>query len=188
MRRGLLFALVACAAIAAGCGGDDERQDADEPEGTWRVEVVEAEFPRRQKLAQPAEMTITVRNREDRAIPNLAVTVDSFSARSDQPGLADANRPVWIVDDGPRGATTAYTNTWALGRVPPGGTKTFTWRVTPVEPGTHKVSYRVAAGLDGKAKARLDGGRRPEGTFTVRVSEKPSQARVDPETGEVIRD
>ena len=83
MRRGLPFALAACcAALATGCGGDDARQDADEPEGTWTVDVVEAEFPRRQKLAQPAELTITVRNEEDRAIPNLAVTVDSFSARS----------------------------------------------------------------------------------------------------------
>jgi hypothetical protein len=57
-----------------------------------------------------------------------------------------------------------------------------------VEAGTHRISYRVAAGLDGKAKARLDGGDRPEGTFTVRISKEPAQSRVDPESGDVIRD
>jgi hypothetical protein len=187
MRRGWWIAL-GCAAAVAGCGGESERQDADEPSGTWTVDVVEAEFPRSQRLAEAETMRIQVRNTADRAIPNLAVTVDSFSRRSEQAGLADANRPVWIIDDGPRGGTTAYTNTWALGRVAPGQTKTFEWKVTPVEAGTHRVSYRVAAGLDGKAIARLDGGDRPEGTFTVRVSKEPSQSRVDPDTGDVIRD
>jgi hypothetical protein len=182
------IALAGCAALVAGCGGESQRQDADEPSGTWTVDVLEAEFPRSQHLAKPATMRIQVRNTEDRAIPNVAVTVDSFSRRSEQAGLADPNRPVWIVDDGPRGGTTAYTNTWALGRMAPGQTKTFEWRVTPVEAGTHRISYRVAAGLDGKAKARLDGGDRPEGTFTVRISKEPAQSRVDPESGDVIRD
>jgi hypothetical protein len=181
--------MAACAALVAGCGGgDDARQDADEPSGTWTVDVVKAQFPRSQRLAEQSTLKISVRNTADKAIPNLAVTVDSFSARSEQPGLADAQRPLWIVDDSPRGGTTAYTNTWALGKVAPNQTKTFEWKVTPVRAGTHKVSYRVAAGLDGKAKARLDGGEQPAGTFTVKVSDEPSQARVDPETGEVIRD
>lgn len=187
--RSRWIALAGCAAVVAGCGGGESaRQDADEPSGTWTVDVVEAEFPRSQRLAEQETLRVRVRNTADRAIPNLAVTVDSFSRRSEQANLADPNRPVWIVDDGPRGGTTAYTNTWALGRVPAGQTKTFEWKVTPVEAGTHKVSYRVAAGLDGKAKARLDGGDRPEGTFTVRVSKEPSQSRVDPDTGDVIRD
>src|SRR3712207_6765830 len=114
-RTGRWIALVGCLAVAAGCGGGDARQDADEPSGTWTVEVVEAEFPRSQRLAEPATLRIQVRNTEDRALPNVAVTVEEFSQRSDQAGLADASRPVWIVDDAPRGGTTAYTNTWALG-------------------------------------------------------------------------
>jgi hypothetical protein len=188
MRRGRWIAL-GCAALVAGCGGGQSaRQDADEPSGTWTVDVVEAKFPRSQRLAEQATLRIEIRNEENRAIPNVAVTVDSFTERSDQAGLADAERPLWIVDDAPRGGTTAYTNTWALGRIAPGQTKTFEWKVTPVKAGTHKVSYRVAAGLDGKAKARLDGGNRPEGTFTVKVSGEPSQSRVDPETGDIIRD
>ena len=176
----------ACVALAAGCGGG-ERQDADEPSGTWTVDVVEAKFPESQRLAKPATLRIRVRNDEDRAIPNVALTVDGFSRRSQQAGLSDPERPVFIVDDPPRGGVTAYTNTWALGRVPPGATKTFEWQVTPVRAGTHRVTYRVAAGLDGKAKAALRGGGAPQGSFTVKVSREPSQARVDPESGEVIR-
>jgi hypothetical protein len=187
MRRGLSFALAACLVVTAGCGGGGERQDADEPSGTWTVDVVEADFPRSQRLAKSETLRIRVKNDEDRAIPNVALTVDGFSRRSQQAGLSDPERPVFIVDDGPRGGVTAYTNTWALGRVAPGRTKTFEWKVTPVRAGTHRVSYRVAAGLDGKAKARLRGGEVPEGTFTVQVSREPSQARVDPDSGEVVR-
>ena len=178
---------VSLAVFAAGCGGGNERQDADEPKGTWRVEVVDATFPDEQNIAKQETMRITVRNADDRDIPNLAVTVDSFTRRSEQADLADATRPVWIVDDSPRGGTTAYANTWALGRVPAGGEKTFEWKVTPVVAGDHEVSYRVSAGLDGKAKARVDGGGRPEGSFDVSISRRPAKARVNPDTGEVER-
>jgi hypothetical protein len=189
MRRAGWIALAAAAAVVAACGDDGAaRQDADEPSGTWKLDVLEAEFPRRQRLAETAEMRIRVRNESARPVPNIAVTVDGFSRRSERPGLADAERPVWIVDDGPRGGVTAYASTWALGPLEPGATKTFRWRVTPVRAGRFRVSYRVAAGLDGRARAVVAGGARPEGTFTVQVSRRPGQARVDPETGDVIRD
>ena len=187
MRRIWVSAAVCCLAVTAGCGGDEQRQDADEPNGEWVVDVVDASFPKSQRLAQQETMRIRVRNTEDRELPNIALTVDGFSRASEQAGLADPNRPVWIVDDGPRGGVTAYTNTWALGRIPAGGTKTFEFKVTPVKPGTHEVSYRLSAGLDGNAKARVAGGGRPEGTFSVRVSRDPAQSRVDPDTGEVVR-
>ena len=184
-----MWVMAAISALAVtGCGGDEKRQDADEPEGTWVVEVVDAEFPRAQKISKQETMRIAVRNTDsDRAIPNIALTVDGFSARSEQAGLADANRPVWIIDDGPRGGVTAYTNTWALGRVPPGETKTFEFKVTPVKAGEYEVNYRVSAGLDGKALARSPGDQRVQGKFDVRVAREPAQSRVDPETGEVIR-
>ena len=180
---------LSCAALAvfaAGCGGN-ERQDADEPKGTWRVEIVDAEFPPEQHIAKQETMRITVRNEDDSEIPNVAVTVDSFTRRSEQADLADPTRPVWIVDDSPSGGTTAYANTWALGSVPPGTEKTFEWKVTPVVAGDHEVSYRVSAGLDGKAKARVGSGGRPEGSFDISVSRRPAKARVDPDTGEVER-
>jgi hypothetical protein len=111
-----------------------------------------------------------------------------FTTRGDRQDLADPNRPVWIVDSGPEGGTTAYTNTWALGALGPGKTARFVWRVTAVRAGTYDVHYSVAAGLSGKAKAQGANGNAPEGSFTVSVSGKPAQARVDPETGEVVRD
>jgi hypothetical protein len=179
--------LAPLALVVAGCGGGT-RQDADEPSGTYRVEVLDASFPTRQSLAEPAVMRLRVHNSGTKAVPDLAVTVDAFDAASQQEGLASADRPVWIVDKGPVGGDTAYVNTWAVGRLPAGGTRTFTWHVTAVAPGRHTVSYRVAAGLDGKAKARLAGGGVPEGSITVAISSKPEQARVDPATGDVVRE
>ena len=77
------------------------RQDADEPSGTFQVAVVGASFPAKQHLAKPERFVIAVRNTGHEAVPNVAVTVNSFAARSEQAGLADPERAVWIVDDGP---------------------------------------------------------------------------------------
>jgi hypothetical protein len=173
--------------VAAGCGGGD-RQDAGEPSGTYQVAVVRTSFPARQHLAKSERFVIAVRNTGSKTVPNLAVTVDSFATRSQEPGLADPSRAVWIIDDGPRGGDTAYTNTWALGRLTPGQTRRFVWRVTAVQPGTHTVKWQVAAGLNGKAKATLAGNREPSGSITVDVSDKPAQSRVDPKTGQVVRE
>jgi hypothetical protein len=171
---------------AAGCGGGT-RQDAAEPSRTYRVAIVRASFPARQRLAVPARLVVDVRNTSRRTIPDVAVTVDAFSARSERTDLADTQRPVWVVDRAPGGSTTAYTNTWALGRMVAGETKRFVWRVTPVEPGTHRLRLRVAAGLAGRAKAVLAGNRVPERELTVRISSRPARARVDPETGAIVR-
>ena len=187
-RRGATAALATSvvAFVVAGCGGG-ERQDKNEPSGTFSLNVVKAAFPSSQSLAKQEALTISVKNTDTRAIPDLAVTVDSFSTRSQEAGLADPQRPVWIVDEGPIGGTTAYTNTWALGSLAAGATRTFTWKVTAIQPGTHTVKYRVAAGLNGKAKAKVNGQDDFQGTFTVAISGKPAQSTVDPDTGKVIR-
>ena len=180
--------VVGAAAVAvAGCGGAT-RQDAAEPSGTFRVDIVNASFPTKQHLAQPERFVIAVRNTGNETVPNVAVTVSSFAARSEQAGLADPERAVWIIDSSPRGGDTAYTNTWALGRLAPGQTRRFVWRVTAVQAGTHTVKWQVAAGLNGKAKATLAGNRAPAGSVTVDVSSKPAQAHVDPKTGRVVRE
>jgi hypothetical protein len=189
-------ALALAGFIAAGCGGG-ERQDSDEPAGTFPVDVVKATFPTKQRLAEKSELEIAVRNAGDKAVPNVAVTVESdeaeqtaaaaaFAEASDQPGLADSSRPVWVLDTAPHGGITAYTNTWALGQLKPNQTKTFVWHVTAVKSGVHAIKYKVAAGLDGKAKAVLPGGNEePTGTFTINVSNKPANARVGA-NGQVI--
>ncbi|MFL6034584.1 MAG: hypothetical protein ACJ74I_05865, partial [Gaiellaceae bacterium] len=72
----------------AGCGGG-ARQDADEPARTYRVTIVRASFPARQRLAAPTRLVVEVRNTSKATVPDIAVTVDSFSARSERSDLAD---------------------------------------------------------------------------------------------------
>jgi hypothetical protein len=198
----LVTATTALAALVAlaGCGGG-ARQDVSEPSGTFTVDVIKAAFPLKQRLADRSTLEIGVRNAGNGVVPNVAVTVTAaatgnapagstigaaaFAEPSDQPGLADPSRPVWVLDNGPTGGVTAYTNTWALGALKPGETKTFLWHVTAVKAGMHAIKYRVAAGLNGKAKAKLPGGADPIGDFTVNISRKPADARVA-DNGQVV--
>jgi hypothetical protein len=124
----------------------------------------------------------------------LPVASGSFSVRSEQEGLAIPSRPVWILEQGyPRlagqtssaGAEAAQTNTFSFGALAPGETREMVWNVTPVQPGTYTVRYRIAAGLQGKAKAVTADGSVPEGEFVVRISDVPPQTRVD-ESGRVV--
>lgn len=193
-RAGVALSAALVVLPAAGCGGG-ERQDADETAGTYKVEVVSKSFPRKQRLADASVMKIVVRNADSKAIPNVAVTITNdddakggggFATRSDTADLADASRPLWIVDEGPHGGDTAYVSTWALGRLAPGATKTFEWHVTPVVAGSHSLRWHVAAGLNGKAVARTEGGKDAVGVFPVDVSREPAAVTVDPKTGDVV--
>lgn len=183
-RTTAIVCLLPLSALSAGCGGG-ERQDKDEPKGTFAVSVEKAEFPARQRLAEPAELSIVVKNTDTRTLPDVAVTVDRFTSTSDQAGLADTQRPVWIVDRGPEGGETAYVNTWALGPLAPGASRTFTWKVTAIQAGTYEIKYKVSPGLAGRA--RVDPSSTSKGKLRVNISRNPSQARVNPETGAVER-
>jgi hypothetical protein len=178
--------------LLAGCGGG-ERQDEDEPEGDFAVEVTRASFPEEQRLAQSSDLVIRVRNAGDRAIPNVAVTVEGFQYRKPDDTLADAERPQFVVnglrreiggfpeakDATPLGCDTAYVNTWACGRLRAGDEKSFRWSVTAVRAGNYRISYSVAAGLNGKAKAVTAGSRKPAGgNLTGTVSDEPPEVRV----------
>jgi hypothetical protein len=119
---------------------------------------------------------------------------ESFSVRSQQPDVTIPGRPVWILENGfpklagetaPAGAQTAQTRTFSFGAVDPGDTREIVWRLTPVQPGTYTVSYTVAAGLTGKAKAVTADGSVPEGEFVVRISDVPPQTRVT-DSGKVV--
>jgi hypothetical protein len=178
LRRIAVIAALACGLIAAGCGGGGTRQDADEPSGTYKIQVVQAKFPGHQSLAKRSTMRITVKNVDSKTIPNVAVTVKSFDQTKNDPTLADPRRPQFIVNKGPAGGDTAYVGTSALGPLKPGETKTFTWDVTAVVAGKYSLKYAVAAGLDGKAKAILAGGGTPKGEFTGRISNKAPNTKV----------
>jgi hypothetical protein len=185
---------LATTVLVSGCGGSP-RQDEDEPSGSYRLEVAGARFPASQSIAQTALMVVRVRNADSKAAPNVAVTVETdpakagsgtvaFGQRVDDDRLSDPERPVWVVDEGPKGGDSAATNTWALGRLAAGATKTFTWKVTAVEPGDYTIKYRISPGLNGKAK--LASGGRTEGSFKVTIDDKPVPARVD-DDGNVVR-
>jgi hypothetical protein len=196
LRRGSwpTAAALAIALLASGCGGGP-RQDKSEPKGTYKLEVAAAKFPASQSIAQSSTMRIRVRNADSKPAPNVAVTVETapktpgqgtsaFGQRSDDARLSDPDRPVWVVDEGPKGGDSAATNTWALGSLKAGQTKEFTWKVTAVESGSYLLRYRVAPGIQGRA--RLARGGRTSGVFRVQIEDKPVPARVD-DNGNVVR-
>jgi hypothetical protein len=195
------------------CGGG-QRQDAHEPRGKFTVAVSAASFPAAQQISQHTHLVIAVRNTSRKTIPDVAVTIcnvtctypapkgegssaQAFAANIDQPYAANPSRPNWIVDRGPgrcgyscrnggQGAgVTAYSNTWALGKLAPGRTARFDWAVTAVAPGKHTVAWEVAAGLNGKARAVLSDGSQPHGTFAVHISSAPPQTYVN-NNGQIV--
>jgi hypothetical protein len=181
------------AAVAvAGCGGGTP-QDENEPDGNFEVEVPKATFPKKQTLAKSSDLAITVRNTGSDTVPNLAVTVNGFGMRSTQPDVGDPSRPRFAVngvpvnigglpearDSTPHGCGTVYVNTWACGPLKAGDERTLRWTVTPVVTGPYEIKYRVAAGLNGNAKAVLAGGEgAPEGSFSGVVSDKPGHSQI----------
>ena len=187
---------IALAGLAlAGCGS--ERQDANEPEGEFTLEVVEASFPARQTTAQHSTMRIAVRNTDDRNLPNLAVTIATEVPGGGDPAAAFATsahrppagrpRPAG-VDRRPRprrAATPRPRNTWAVGPLFPGQTREIEWRLTAVRPGNYTVNYTVSPGLNGKAVPA--NGQNTTGSFRVRISDEPVPARVNAK-GEVVRE
>jgi hypothetical protein len=205
-----LIVLGTSAGLSA-CGGG-ERQDVNEPSGNFPVDVSEAKFPNRQRLAETTNLELALKNIGDEQIPELAVTIfvdqgadGPFSIRSDQPGLANPNRPVWILEEGyPKirkpgesdkdlekgpsaGAEVAQTNTFSFGPVAPNDEVDAVWRVTPVKGGTYTVNYEIAAGLNGKAKAVTADGGPVKGSFVVTISTKPPQASVNAQGKVVIK-
>lgn len=203
-RRGViaLATLGACAALVAGCGGGAE-QDAGEHARTYQLKLSDVAFQQQQSVSKPAALKISVHNPDSRTVPNVAVTIDSFSYVEKYPELAADKRPIWVIERGPGkqpsppvqseavsppgGGQTAYVNTWALGPLAPGATQTFEWSVVPVKAGVHEVHYEVLAGLAGKAKAAPpSGGRALKGVLTADIAPAPPSRHVDPSTGRVV--
>ena len=187
-----MYVVGVCLLALAGCGGG-ERQDENEASGDFPVEVVKASFPEKQKLAKSSELVVTVRNAGHETIPNIGVTVNGLDERKQDPDLADPDRPVFAIngvqvkiagfpeskDASPRGCDTAYVDTWACGPLKPDQVKAFTWSVTAVRAGDYKITWRVNAGLDGKAKATAPGGGpQPRGAFAGTISNRAPTVRV----------
>jgi hypothetical protein len=202
LRRGHAVLVGMCGLLAAGvigCGGG-ERQDANEDSTSYEVTVSDAKFPETQRLAQESNLVLTVRNDADETIPNVAVTLKGLETRSDNPNLQDPYRPVFVINGdaaeiggyqevklaAPEGGQTALVDTWTLGELEPGAKKTFRWRLTAVKPGPFELSYAVAAGLGGKAKAVGPGDAQPQGSFKGTITAKAPVSRIGPDGRTVI--
>jgi hypothetical protein len=193
-RRLAVLAAAGLALALAGAGCGEDRQDADAPSGEFSLDVVDASFPAKQRIAEAATLELEVENTGTRPVPQLAVTVETapaqdgaapvaFGQGSDDPTLASSARPIWIVDEGPAGGDSAYTNTWAVGPLGAGETRTVTWRVTAARAGRYTVAWRVAPALEGNVSL-AEG--KTDGEFAVRISDEPVPARVG-DDGEVVR-
>ena len=197
-----MAALGVCGALLAGCGGG-ARQDAGEAARSYELQLRGVSFKREQSVSKPTSLRIQVHNAAARTVPNVAVTIDSFYYTEKYPELAANKRPVWIIEQGPGtipsrpvvsqavsppgGGQTAYVNTWALGPLASGQTRTFEWKVVPVKSGAHEVHYEIAAGLAGRAKAvAASGGRALKGVLTAQIAPAPPSRHVDPSTGRVV--
>jgi hypothetical protein len=198
-----MLAAATAAALLAACGSGTEQNPGERP-GSFQVKVTSS-FLTHQRLAQETDMVISVKNTGHRTIPDVAVTItnprygdaaQSFGVlipqnRAGQPILASRSRPVWIIGQapgpcgysckhlGPGGTATAYTDTWALGRLAPGKTATFNWHLTAVRAGSYTVRYQVAAGLNGYAKAVTAKGLPVSGSYAVTISSAPRNTYVE---------
>jgi len=194
----------ALALALAACGGGDSEGETTEAAGTYPVRVVEAKFPTRQRLGETNLLRLGVRNAGEEAVPQLTVNFtiageegrDSklpFGFRDPQPGIAQPDRPVWVLSEKyPRlagsaesaGAETASPGTFDFGRLEPDETVEAVWQLSAVKTGRFDLLYEIGAGLGGEAKAETVGGGDAGGSFVVRVSEVPPETVVG-DNGEV---
>jgi hypothetical protein len=182
---GVVVAALAALAVSA-CGGS--QQDAHEPSGNYKVQVVRHTFPANQKLAKRSLMVIAVKNVDNKPLPNPTVTIDSFNRDSTQANLSDPSRPVFVVNKGPHGGETANQATSAWGKpLGPGQTATFVWNVTAVKAGPYKIHWRVSAGLYGKAVAVDPAGNKfPDGLFVGRINNSAPHSTVNFKDGRTV--
>jgi hypothetical protein len=154
--------------------------------GDYPVEIVEASFPARQHIDKEVAMRLTVRNTGTRTMPDVAATVTTgaagtsapaFARRDPQPGLAEPWRQVWLLDVPPVGGDNALANTWTLGQLAPGESKTFTWRVHPLIAGPHVISWSVAPAMRAQL-ATLASGQPAKGRLTAVIVAKAPSATV----------
>jgi hypothetical protein len=190
------------AALLSACGGSSGEGEVT---GTYRARVISAEFPTRQRLGQTSLLRLDVRNTGAKTIPSLVTTISvagkegregalPFGFRDPEPGLAQPDRPVWVLaagypkragDPSPGGATTSNPKTFNLGALKPGETAEWIWKVSAVDAGRHTIVYRIGAGLNGGAKVKTASGVTPGGSFVVGVSTVPPNTIVT-DSGKVV--
>jgi hypothetical protein len=196
-------AAVAVAAMLAACGG--ESSDANQPAGTYDVRVTDASFPTTQRLGQTSLLQLGVRNTGKKTLPALTVTLsiagkkgqDSslpFGIRDPQTGLAQPDRPVWVLaqtyprlagSSDPGGASTSNRKTFSFGPLKPGATTEALWKLSAVRAGKYTVLYKIDAGVSGTAKAKTTGGVAAGGSFVTEITAALPDTEVT-DDGEVV--
>ena len=205
LRAAVVAALTAVLAISiAACGGESS-SDANEAEGTYRVQVAEASFPAEQRLGGTYLLELGVRNTGDKTIPALTVNVSikgeegetstlPFGIHDPQPELAQPDRPVWVLAEHypkfagsstPGGAGTSNPKTFDFGALKKGATAKVVWKLSAVKAGNYTLVYGIEAGLSTKTKAETGGGAAPGGTFSVKISSAERDTEVN-DSGEVV--
>lgn len=190
----------------AACGDDSSSSsDANGTAGTYRVKVLDAEFPTKQRLGQTSLLQIGVRNSSRKTMPALTVTVSvagkqgrasslPFGIRSPEPGLAQPDRPVWVLSekypklvgsDQSAGAENASRKTFVFAPLKPGEKTEAVWKLTASRTGSYRLLYAIGAGLSGAAKTETAAGVEPGGSFAVKISEVPPETIVT-DSGEVV--
>jgi hypothetical protein len=187
------------AILLAGCGGSS----SSEPSGTREVKITTASFPSEQSLGQTSLMKIGVRNESEDTIPALTYTVsiagregsDStlpFAIRDPQPGLAQPDRPVWVLAEHypklkgsskPGGAEGAALKTYTFGPLKPGTTGESVWKLSAVRKGSYRIRYSI--GSTGEVKLETPGGAKPAGSFAATISPEVQNVTVNG-AGEVV--
>jgi hypothetical protein len=195
---------VALALSVAACGGESS-SNSNEAAGSYRLKVVTADFPAKQQLGQTSLMRIGVRNIGRRTVPALTVTISiagkegrtsslPFGYRDPEPGLAQPDRPVWVLaarypklagSSTPAGAETSSKKTFDFGPLKPGATTEAVWKLSAVRAGRYTVVYEAGAGLSDEVRARTAAGTEPGGTFRTRIVRIPPNTEVT-DSGEVV--
>jgi hypothetical protein len=199
-------ALAAFLALAvAACGGESS-SDANEAAGRYPVRVTNVEFPARQFLGQTSLLRMGFRNAGRRTIPALTATISiagregqastlPFAIRDPQPGLAQPDRPVWVLaaryprfagSTEPGGAGTSNPKTFDFGALKPGATANVVWKLSAVKTGEWVLRFVVDAGLGGQAQAVTAGGGQPGGSIAARIVSRTPEKEVNG-AGEVVR-
>jgi hypothetical protein len=199
------FALVAAGLLLASCG--ESSSDANEPAGTYPIAVTEASFPTAQRLGQTSLLQLGFRNSGEDTVPALSVTITiageqgaasslPFGVHDPTPGLAQAERPVWVLAETyprlvgssqPGGASTSNRKTFDFGPLKPGETTVAVWKLSAVRAGEYTLLYSVDAGLSGEAKAVTESGKdnAPGGSFVIEISRELPETEVK-DNGEVV--
>lgn len=205
-RQALAAGIVVTLSVSlAACGGDESSSEANETAGSYRVKVITAEFPAKQRLGETTLLRLGVKNTGPKTLPSLTVTISvggkegrnsalPFGYRDPSPELAQPDRPVWALAAGyPKvngsseraGAETSNPKTFDFGPLKPGATTEAVWKLSAVRTGDYDLSYGVGGGLGGAAKAEANPGTQAGGSFTTTITEVPPDTVVT-DSGEVV--